>query len=209
MKSFQFHKGLALPLDAINIDTDQILPARFLQKRRLDPDYATYLFHDLRYDKNGGENTDFVLNNPFYKNATIIVANSNFGGGSSREAAVFALDAFGIRSVIAPNFGDIFFNNCFKNGILPVVLTKRKIDRLRALLHRSPGSNVEIDLIRQTVSSINGIVDHFEVSPTAKHNLMMGLGQIGLTMKHSKAIDDFELRYKANMRTWPRDVKTS
>ena len=199
MKPFKTHVGLALPLDAINVDTDQILPARFLQKRRLDPDYNTYLFHDLRYDNNGFENTDFVLNNPCYKNATIIVGNSNFGGGSSREAAVFALDAFGIRSVIAPNFGDIFYNNCLKNGILPVVLNKRKTDRLRALLHSNPGSSLKIDLIRQTVSCSDGSVDHFDVSPTAKHNLMMGLGQIGLTMKHSKAIDDFELRYKANL----------
>ena len=199
MKPFKFHKGLALPLDAINMDTDQILPARFLQKRRLDPDYNTYLFHDLRYDNNGCENTDFLLNNPLYQNATIIVGNSNFGGGSSREAAVFALDAFGIRSVIAPNFGDIFYNNCLKNGILPVVLNKRKTDRLRALLHNNPGSSLKIDLIKQTVSCSDGSVDHFDVSPTAKHNLMMGLGQIGLTMKHSKAIDDFELRYKANL----------
>ena len=201
MKPFEFHEGLALPLDAINVDTDQILPARFLQKRRLDPDYNTYLFHDLRYDNNGCKNTDFLLNNPLYQNATIIVGNSNFGGGSSREAAVFALDAFGIRSVIAPNFGDIFFNNCFKNGILPVVLSKTKTDRLRALLHSNPGSNVKINLVRQTVSSADGIVDHFDVNPTAKHNLMMGLSQIGLTMKHSKAIDDFELQYKANMRS--------
>ena len=199
MKPFKFHKGLAIPLDAINVDTDQILPARFLQKRRLDPDYDTYLFHDLRYDENGRENTEFLLNNPLYKNATIIVGNSNFGGGSSREAAVFALDAFGIRSVIAPNFGDIFYNNCLKNAVLPVVLNKRKTDRLRALLHNNPGSSLKIDLIRQIVSCSDGSVDHFDVSPTAKHKLMMGLGQIGLTMKHSKAIDDFELRYKANL----------
>ena len=201
MKSFKLHEGLAFPLDAINVDTDQILPARFLQKRRSDPYYNRYLFHDLRYDENGDEKTDFLLNCPIYKNATIIVGNSNFGGGSSREAAVFALDAFGIRSVIAPNFGDIFFNNCFKNGILPIVLSKIKTDRLRALLHSIPGSNVKIDLVRQTVSSVDGIDEHFDVSPTAKHNLMMGLGQIGLTMKHSKAIDDFELQYKAKMRS--------
>ena len=201
MKPFKFHKGLAVPLDAINADTDQILPGRFLQKRRLDPDYNTYLFHDLRFDKNGCENTDFILNNPSYKNATIIVANSNFGGRSSREAAVFALDAFGIRSVISPNFGDIFLNNCFKNSVLLVVFKRRNIDQLRALLHSKPGSNVKIGLIRQTVSSANGIIDNFDVSPIAKHNLMMGLGQIGLTIKHSKAIDDFESRYNANMRT--------
>ena len=200
MKPFKFHEGLALPLDAINVDTDQILPARFLQKRRLDPDYNTYLFHDLRYDNDGCENPDFILNNPLYKDATIIVGNSNFGGGSSREAAVFALDAFGVRSVIAPNFGDIFHNNCFKNGILPVVLSKTKTDRLRAFLHSNPGSNVKIDLAGQTVCSADGIINHFDVSPTAKHNLMMGLGQIGLTMKHSKAIDDFEIKYKENVR---------
>jgi len=147
MKPFKLHEGLAFPLDAINVDTDQILPARFLQKRRLDPYYDTYLFHDLRYDKNGCENTDFLLNNPIYKNATIIVGNANFGGGSSREAAVFALDASGIRSVIAPNFGDIFFNNCLKNGILPVVLPKTKADQLRILLHNNPEKLIIINAL--------------------------------------------------------------
>ena len=201
MKSFKLHEGLAFPLEAINVDTDQILPSRVLQKRRSDPYYDRYLFHDLRYDKNGDEKTDFLLNSPIYKNATIIVGNSNFGGGSSREAAVFALDAFGIRSVIAPNFGDIFFNNCLKNGILPVVLKKTKTDQLRTLLHKNPANNLTIDLVRQTVSYSGDIFDHFDVSPTAKQNLMMGLGQIGLTMKHSKVIDDFELEYRANIRS--------
>ena len=192
---------MAFPLDAINLDTEQILPSRYLHKRRPDPYYDRYLFHDLRYDKNGDEKTDFLLNSPIYKNATIIVGNSNFGGGSSREAAVFALDAFGIRSVIAPNFGDIFFNNCLKNGILPVVLKKTKTDQLRTLLHKNPANNLTIDLVRQTVSYSGDIFDHFDVSPTAKQNLMMGLGQIGLTMKHSKVIDDFELEYRANIRS--------
>ena len=200
MKSFKLHEGLAFPLDAINVDTDQILPARFLQKRRSDPNYATYLFHDLRFDKDCSEKIDFLLNDPIYKTATIIVGNSNFGGGSSREAAVFALEAFGIRSVIAPNFGDIFFNNCLKNGILPVVLPKTKTDQLRTLLHNNPENNLTIDLVKQTLSYAGDIFDHFNINPTAKHNLMMGLGQIGLTMKHSKVIDDFELEYRANIR---------
>lgn len=199
MEPFVFHRGLAAPIDAINLDTDQILPARFLRKRRSDPEYKTFLFHDLRFDPVGIENQNFTLNQGAYRGATIIVGNSNFGGGSSREAAVFALEAYGIRSVIAPNFGDIFYNNCLKNGLLPIVLTKAQTGQLRKTLHQNPGSRIDIDLNEQRVSTDNGITYAFEINDTAKNNLMSGLGQIGLTMMHTKRISEFEARYNAQL----------
>ena len=197
MEPFVFQRGLAAPIDAINLDTDQILPARFLRKRRSDPEYKTFLFHDLRFDPGGNENQKFTLNQEAFRGATIIVGNSNFGGGSSREAAVFALEAYGIRSVIAPNFGDIFYNNCLKNGLLPIVLTKPQTDQLRKTLHQNPGSRIDVDLNEQRVSTDNGITYAFEINDTAKKNLMSGLGQIGLTMMHAQRISEFEARYNA------------
>ena len=199
MEPFVFHRGLAAPIDAINLDTDQILPARFLRKRRSDPEYKTFLFHDLRFDPMENENQNFTLNQEAFRGATIIVGNSNFGGGSSREAAVFALEAYGIRSVIAPNFGDIFYNNCLKNGLLPIVLTKPQTDQLRKTLHQNPGSRIDVDLNEQRVSTDNGITYAFEINDTAKKNLMSGLGQIGLTMMHAQRISEFEARYNAQL----------
>ncbi len=201
MKAFVHHEGVAVPISAINVDTDQILPARFLRKRRLDPEYHTYLFRDLRFDSEGREIADFPLNKPAYRDATIIVGNTNFGGGSSRESAAFALDAWGIRCVIAPNFGDIFFGNCLKNGILPVVLPKTETDRLRALLDEEPGSRLSVDLESQTVTDPGGGVARFDINPFEKRNLMAGRGQIGLTLENAAEIDAFEARYKERM-TW-------
>ena len=201
MKPFRNHRGIAVPLDAINMDTDQILPARFLRKRRLDPEYHTYLFHDLRFSEDGSEHAGFALNQDPWRAASIIVGNSNFGGGSSREAAAFALDAYGVRCVIAPNFGDIFFGNCLKNGILPVVLPKSDTDRLRAMLHADPGRELSVDLETQTVSDLAGGSLGFEIDAFHKRNLLNGLSQIGLTLENAAQIDDFEERYKARM-TW-------
>jgi len=200
MKAFTQHEGVALPLDAINMDTDQILPARFLRKRRLDPEYHTYLFHDLRFSSNGEELQGFPLNKPEYRGATIIVGNTNFGGGSSREAAAFALDAYGIRCVIAPNFGDIFFGNCLKNGILPVVLSKKETDILRRQLQEMPGCRLAVDLQEQTVTAPDGSVSRFEINSFEKRNLMLGLSQIGLTLEHAETIDAFERGYKDKMQ---------
>ena len=199
MQKFTTLKSIPAYLPIVNIDTDMIIPKQFLKTIKRTG-LGKNLFYEMRYDEKGKAINDFILNQNPFNNSKILIAGKNFGCGSSREHAPWALLDFGITCVISSSFADIFFNNCFKNGILPVVLTKIKTDRLRTLLHSNPGSNLEIDLIRQTVSSTNGIVDHFDVSPTAKYNLMMGLGQIGLTMKHSKAIDDFELRYKANMK---------
>ena len=201
MKPFETHDGVGVPLDAINVDTDQILPARFLRKRRLDPDYPSYLFYDLRFRDDGSEIADFPLNTAAYRDATILVGNTNFGGGSSREAAAFALDAYGIRCVIAPNFGDIFLGNCTKNGILPVQLDKTETDALRAALWRAPGGRISVDLEAQSVTGPDGTTYRFEMDSFAKRNLLRGLSQIGLTLRHAEEIDAFETRYKAEM-TW-------
>ena len=197
MKPFTRHEGVAVPMDALNIDTDQILPARYLRKRKADPDYHLYLFHDLRFDADGAERPDFILNQPAWRGATVIVGNENFGGGSSREAAAFALDAYGMRCVIAPSFGDIFFSNCLKNGILPVRTSNEACARLRKILHARPGATLSIDLEAQTVTDPEGGVLSFDLDSFAKRNLMKGLSPIGLTMEHDAEIAAFEKAYAA------------
>ena len=199
MEKFSNLKSIPSYLSLQNIDTDMIIPKQFLKTIKRTG-LGKSLFYEMRYDENGKIINDFILNKEPYNKSKILLAGKNFGCGSSREHAPWALSDFGIKCVISSSFADIFYNNCFKNGILPVVLSKTKTDRLRTFLHSSPGSNLKIDLAGQTVCSADGIINHFDISPTAKHNLMMGLGQIGLTMKHSKAIDDFELQYKANIR---------
>ena len=199
MKKFSTVESIPAYLPIVNIDTDMIIPKQFLKTIKRTG-LGKNLFYELRYDNKGNIISDFVLNKEPYKNSKILIAGKNFGCGSSREHAPWALVDFGITCVISSSYADIFYNNCFKNGVLPVVLSKTKTDQLRAFLHSNPGSNVKIDLAEQIVCSADGIINHFDISPTAKHNLMMGLGQIGLTMKHSNAIDDFELRYKANMK---------
>lgn len=199
MKPFKIHCGVAVPFDAINMDTDQILPARYLRKRRLDPDYHTYLFYDLRFRSDGSEIGEFPLNKPAWRAATIAVGNTNFGGGSSREAAAFAFDAYGFRCIIAPNFGDIFYGNCLKNGILPVVLPKTETDRLRAMLHKSPGSQIEVNLETQTVRDPEGGILKFEIEPFQKQNHLAGLSPMGLTLENAARIDAFETDYRSRM----------
>jgi 3-isopropylmalate/(R)-2-methylmalate dehydratase small subunit len=199
VRPFDTHCGVAVPFDAINMDTDQILPARYLRKRKLDPDYQTYLFHDLRFRPDGTEIKQFPLNHPAWRQATIAVGNTNFGGGSSREAAAFAFDAYGFRCVIAPNFGDIFYSNCLKNGILPVVLAQNETDRLRSLLHTSPGSEISVDLEAQIIRDPDGRTLRFEIEAFQKQNLLVGLSPIGLTLENSGLIDAFEADYRAKM----------
>jgi len=205
VRAFRLHTGLACPIDAINVDTDQILPARFLQKRRLDPSYQDFLFYDLRFSSNGVKKFGFPLNKTEFKSASILVCNSNFGGGSSREAAAFALDAFGIRCVIAPNFGDIFYANCIKNGILPIVLSKEDVKQIRGLLHEKPGTEIQINLKEQLVICPSESIFQFTISEFDKTNLLTGLSQIGLTMKHVKSIDAFEKLYRQR-RYWVNDA---
>ena len=198
MKKFTTLTAVAAPLDPVNLDTDQLIPARYIRKPR-DAHYHAYLFHDLRFDEEGAERPEFVLNRPPYRAARIIVGARNFGCGSSREAAVFALDANDFRAVIAPSYGDIFFNNCFKNGVLPVVLDEAVVDRLRAELHDQPGARLTIDLETQTVTGPDGAAHPFDVDPFRKHCLLNGLDDISLTLEHTTQMDAFEAAYRDEM----------
>lgn len=177
--------AIAAPLPLANVDTDQLLPARFMRRPRGDG-YHPYLLHDLAHDAEGRPDPDFVLNRPDYAGAEILVARRNFGGGSSREGAVYALADAGFRVVIAPGFGDIFRANALKNGMLPVVLDEAVVDRLLAALAASPGATISVDLPEQTVTLPMGAgraeVFGFEVDPFRKDLLIRGLDEIGLTL---------------------------
>lgn len=192
MEAFTRLKAPAIPIDIANCDTDQIIPARFL---RHTPDHAGYdrfLFHDLRFDSDGGEKPDFIFNQAPYGDGGIIVADVNWGCGSSREAAVHALLANGIRAVIAPSFGDIHYNNCLKNGVLPVRLARETCNGLRARLHQTPGAEIEIDLGPQRLTGPDGEVHDFEIDPFDKHCLLEGLDDISLTLEYETEIAAFE-----------------
>lgn len=201
MEPFVKLTAVAAPYDRLNVDTDQILPARYLLKRRTDPAYPTYLFRDLRFRPDGTEDPAFVLNQPAYRGAKIFVGNANFGGGSSREAAAFAFDAYGIRCVIAVSFGDIFSNNCVKNGILAIRLPEKTAESLRKQLHAHPGATLTVDLPAQTVTDVEGQTRAFDIDPFRKNCLVEGLSQIKSTLRHSNEIDAFERRYRETV-TW-------
>ncbi|HEY7648769.1 MAG TPA: 3-isopropylmalate dehydratase small subunit [Methylomirabilota bacterium] len=186
----------AAPIDLPNVDTDRIVPARFLRKPR-GPDYARYLFHDLRFTDDGALRSDFVLNQPAYREARILIAAENFACGSSREGAVWALDAYGIRAVIAPSLGDIFHQNCFKNGVLPVILPADAVAELRRQLRDRPGSTVTVDLEQQTVTGPDGAVHHFEIDAFRKQMLLTGQDEIALTLSYESSIRAFEARQRA------------
>lgn len=199
MQPFTVLTAIAAPYDRLNVDTDQILPARYLLKRRTDAQYPTYLFRDLRLKADGSENADFVLNHPAYRAAKIFVGNANFGGGSSREAAAIAFDRYGFRCVIAVNFGDIFFNNCVKNGLLPVRLPEAVTALLRNQLHAKPGSMLTVDLPAQTVIDVEGRQHAFDIDGFSKNCLIEGASQIDLTLRRLHEIEAFEQRYAATM----------
>jgi 3-isopropylmalate/(R)-2-methylmalate dehydratase small subunit len=186
----------AVPLDAVNIDTDRIIPARFLHKPR-GPAYAGLLFHDVRFDEDGRERADFILNQPAFRGARILVAADNFGCGSSREHAVWSLAAYGIRAVIAPSFGDIFFNNCFKVGVLPVVVAADIAAHLRRQLHARPGATVTVDLEAQIITGPDGGRIPFAVDPFRREGLLRGQDEIALTLEHADVIAEFERRHAA------------
>ena len=199
MQPFTVLTAIAAPYDRLNVDTDQILPARFLLKRRTDPQYPTYLFRDLRLNADGSEHPDFVLNHPAYRAAQIFVGNANFGGGSSREAAAIAFYRYGIRCVIAVNFGDIFYNNCVKNGILPVRLPAATTAAIRNQLHAKPGSMLTVDLPEQKVIDVEGNQHPFDIDGFSKSCLIEGASQIDLTLRRLPEIEAFEERYRATM----------
>jgi 3-isopropylmalate/(R)-2-methylmalate dehydratase small subunit len=199
MEKFQRLDAVAVPIATPNVDTDQIVPARFLRKPR-SGGYGGFLFHDLRFDESGAEKPSFVLNAPAYRGARILVGEKNFGCGSSREHAVYALWDYGFRAVIAPSFGDIFFSNCFKNGLLPIVLPAEQVKALQAELTQRPGAGVVVDLERQEVVAPSGNVHRFEVDSFRKQCLLQGLDEIALTLSHDADIAAFERKQAEEVR---------
>ena len=201
MHPFRLHTGLVAPLDRANVDTDAIIPKQFLKSIKRSG-FGPNLFDEWRYLDKGEPgmdhakrplNPDFVLNDPRYRGASILIARRNFGCGSSREHAPWALYDHGFRALIAPSYADIFNNNCYKNGLLPIVLTETQVDRLFADTFAFPGFKLTIDLERQMVSTTDGaLVFGFDVEPFRKHRLLNGLDDIGLTLQHAEAIRAFE-----------------
>ncbi|MCL1095883.1 3-isopropylmalate dehydratase small subunit [Shewanella kaireitica] len=199
MQPFIAHTGLAVIIDSANVDTDQIIPKQFLSKVTRDG-FGVHLFHDWRYLDDAGDqpNPDFNLNKPRYKGASILISQENFGCGSSREHAPWALADFGLKAIIAPSFADIFYGNSINNGLLPVKLTDAEVEQVMAEVDALPGAEVTVDLQALTVTSPSGAVFNFEIAESARHNLLNGLDAIGLTLAHADAIS----HYEANLPSW-------
>ncbi len=195
MDKFTTLRGIAEPLPMINVDTDMIIPKQFLKTIQRSG-LGKNLFDEMRYDDNGTEKPDFVLNRPAYREAVILVTGDNFGCGSSREHAPWALLDFGIRCVIAPSFADIFYNNCFKNGILPIILPQEQVDLLMDDANRGANAMITVDLVAQEITGPDGGLVHFDIEPFRKQCLLEGLDDIGLTLAKSDSIDSFEARQK-------------
>jgi 3-isopropylmalate/(R)-2-methylmalate dehydratase small subunit len=200
MKQFTVHKGLVAPIDRDNVDTDAIIPKQFLKSIR-KTGFGPNLFDEWRYLDPGWvgkpqderkPNPDFVLNQPRYQGASILIARKNFGCGSSREHAPWALDQYGFRAIIAPSYADIFFNNCFKNGLLPIVLSETQVSKLFDEVRAFPGYELTVDLDRQVVVTPQGEAMKFDVQPFRKYCLLNGLDDIGLTLRHKDEIKAFE-----------------
>ena len=196
MKKFDTLTAVAAPLPLINVDTDMIIPARFLKTIKRTG-LGKSLFYTLRYDEDGGERKDFVLNKPAYKDAEILVTGSNFGCGSSREHAPWALDDFGIRCVIAPDFADIFYSNSFKNGILLIKLPQEDVDRLIEGAERGANAKVTVDLENQEIKGPDGGIMSFDIDPFKKYCLLNGLDDIGLSLEKEDQILAFEEKHRA------------
>ena len=197
MDKFTTLTGVAAPLGLINIDTDMIIPKQFLKTIKRTG-LGKNLFFEMRYDDNGKEIADFVLNQPAYREAEILVAGDNFGCGSSREHAPWAILDFGIRCVISTDFADIFYNNCFKNGILPIKLPQEDVDKLMDDARRGANATLTVDLEKQTIAGPDGGEISFDIDPFRKHCLMNGLDDIGLTMEKVGKIDAFEEKRAAS-----------
>ena len=204
MKKFVVEEGLVMPLDRANVDTDFIIPKQFLKSIKRSG-FGVNLFDEHRYldkgvpdadNSNRPLNSDFVLNQARYQGCKILLARKNFGCGSSREHAPWALDDYGFRAILAPSFADIFFNNCFKNGLLPVVIEEEIIDCLFKEVEAFPGFSLKVDLEKQLISSLNGNDISFEVDEFRKHCLINGLDDIALTLESSKAIEEFERNWR-------------
>ena len=193
MEKFEKLSGVAAPMPLVNIDTDMIIPKVFLKTIKRSG-LGVNLFDEMRYDREGNEKTEFVLNKAQYREAKILVAGDNFGCGSSREHAPWAIADFGIKCVISTSFADIFFNNCFKNGILPVVLPQDQVKVLMSDAEKGANSIIEVDLEKQTIASSAGTVFTFDVDPFKKHCLLNGLDDIGLTMEKESDITAYEAK---------------
>ena len=214
MKAFTQHTGLVAPLDRANVDTDQIIPKQFLKSIKRTG-FGPNLFDEWRYLDVGQPyqdnskrplNKDFVLNAERYQGASVLLARENFGCGSSREHAPWALEEYGFRSIIAPSYADIFFNNSFKNGLLPIILSDAELDELFAQVEAQPGYQLSIDLEAQTVTRPDGKVMNFEIDAFRKHCLLNGLDDIGLTLQDDVAIAAFESKHRASQPWLFRDA---
>jgi len=200
MEKFETLTGIAAPMPLVNIDTDMIIPKQFLKTIKRSG-LGVNLFDEMRYKEDGSEVEDFVLNQPQYRDAQVLIAGDNFGCGSSREHAPWALKDFGIRAIVSTSFADIFFNNCFKNGILPIVLPEEQVNALMQDAEKGANARMTVDLENQTITSSDGEAYAFEVDEFKKHCLMNGLDDIGLTMEKSDAIASFESK-SAGERPW-------
>jgi 3-isopropylmalate/(R)-2-methylmalate dehydratase small subunit len=197
MEAFTKLTAVAVPIDQANIDTNQLCPTRFNKVPPGSPGYERILFHDLRFEADGSEKADFILNLDAYRDAGIIVADANFGCGSARESAAYALLAFGVRCLVAPSFGDIFYNNCLKNGVLPVRVPAAASEGLRRELRDAPGATITVDLEAQLLTAPGGATRAFDIHPTRKMCLLQGLDDIALTERHRGDIETFEAAWRA------------
>ncbi len=200
MDKFETFSGIAAPMPLVNIDTDMIIPKQFLKTIKRSG-LGVHAFDEMRYDDDGNEIPDFVLNQAAYREASILIAGDNFGCGSSREHAPWALSDFGIKVVVSTSFADIFFNNCFKNGMLPIVLPQEQVDLLMKDAEKGANARVEVNLEDQTITSSDGDVIQFDIDPFRKHCLLNGLDDIGLTLEKATSIDSIEAKAGA-ARPW-------
>ena len=200
MDKFETFSGIAAPMPLVNIDTDMIIPKQFLKTIKRSG-LGVHAFDEMRYDDDGNEIPVFVLNQAAYREASILIAGDNFGCGSSREHAPWALSDFGIKVVVSTSFADIFFNNCFKNGMLPIVLPQEQVDLLMRDAEKGANARVEVNLEEQTIISSDGDVIKFDIDPFRKHCLLNGLDDIGLTLEKAASIDSFEAKAGA-ARPW-------
>ena len=208
MKAFTTLNGVAAILDKANVDTDQIIPKQFLRKIERSG-FGVHLFHDWRFLDDAGTkpNPEFILNQPRYQGANILLARDNFGCGSSREHAPWALEDYGFRSIIAPSYADIFYNNCFKNGMLPIVLPAEQVEELFQYVEKTPDAKLEIDLMSQVVKAGNGKSYSFDVDSFRKDCLYRGLDDIGLTLENEKSITSFEKQRRSKFRKCLKENK--
>ncbi|GAC1319821.1 MAG: 3-isopropylmalate dehydratase small subunit [Chloroflexota bacterium] len=196
MDAFTLHTGVVVPLDRPNVDTDQIIPKQFLKRIERDG-FGEYLFFDWRYLPDGAPNPEFEFNQDRYRDASILLAGRNFGCGSSREHAVWALHNYGVRAVLAPSFADIFYSNCFNNALLPVTIPEQQVEELADRTRRTPGYRLTVDLKESVITDTHGLWLEFTLEPFRRYRLLNGLDDIGLTLEHEDAISAYERRMTA------------